>query len=66
MLNGNPRIEAKKRRKHMSDEGSIMNNGMVLSEKDVMYIVSFYPSQTSKESTETLINRLLLKEVLNE
>ena len=50
----------------MSDEGSIMNNGMLLSDKDVMYVVSFYPSQTSEESSETVINRLLLKEVLNE
>ena len=50
----------------MSDNGSITNNGVLLSEDGVMYIVSFYPSQTSKESPETLINRLLQKEVMIE
>lgn len=49
----------------MSVDGSITNQGMLLSENGVMYVVSFYPSPKSQESPETLIKRALQKEVLS-
>ena len=50
----------------MSGDGEIKNNGMLLAENGVMYIVSFYHAQTGEETAEILINRVFQKEVVNE
>ena len=50
----------------MNGDGEIKNDGVLLAENGVMYIVSFYPAQTGEETAETLINRAFQKEVMNE
>lgn len=50
----------------MSGDGEIKNDGVLLVENRVMYIVSFYPAQTGEETAETLINRVFQKEVVKE
>ncbi len=50
----------------MNDDGDIKNNGVLLFESGVMYIVSFYPSQNGEYTAETLINRAFQKEMMPE
>ncbi len=48
----------------MIEDGNVKNNGVLLSENGVMYIVSFYPAQNGEQTAETLINRAFQKEMM--